>query len=365
MNARNVFAPAVRQRGLSLIELMITMTIGLIVTGALLYVFVGSRGAYRTNENLARVQETGRFALDYIGNDMRMVSYAGCHSRGLSTSNTLVVARPAITFTGTGDGVVGFENGAGWTNSTGIARVRGDVFSVRRASGTGVEIAATPDQVGGKVYIKNNCMKLRKSDLVILASCENAVAFRITNTPLNTCDGSVGSVELQNAATGAGTDGSQGNGNNGFVTGPTSYQIPASLFSVNTRASVFRFDEVTYFIGANPAGHPGLYRSSINGGTEELIENVEDMDIVYGVDLTGDGTADSFLKADAITNWSLVVSVRISLLVVGADDGVTTSAQTYVLRDNDGDGVLDTDTAPDRRLRQVFTTTVALRNRIL
>jgi type IV pilus assembly protein PilW len=355
-----------RQRGLSLVELMISITIGLIVMSALAYVFAGSRGAYRVNENLARVQETGRFALDYIGQDLRMVSFAGCHSRGLTTDNTLVIARPAVTFTGVGDGLLGFENGTGWTNTSGVTRVRGDVLTVRRASSAGVEISANTNVAAAQITVKNNCSKLRQSDLVLLASCERAVVLRITNTPATTCDGTVGAVVLEHKATGAGTGGTQGNGNNGFVTGSTSYQI-ADAFHVDTRASVYRFDEVAYFIGNNPAGHPGLYRSSSNSGTEELVENVEDMDIVYGIDTSApaDGIADSYVSADAVTDWSQVVSVRISLLVVGQDSSVTTGTQTYMLRDNDGDGQLDAQNAPDSRLRQVFTSTIALRNRVL
>lgn len=359
-------SPSTRQRGLSLVELMIAMTIGLIVTGALIYVFIGSRSTNRSNENLARVQETGRFALDFIGQDLRMVSFAGCHSRGLTANTTLVIARPAVTYTGLADGMIGFDNGTGWTNATGITRVRGDVLVVRRAAGQGVEISAATDAVAGTVTIKNNCPKFKKSDLVMLASCERAVVFRVTNTPATTCDGSVGAVVLQNLATGAGSDGSQGNGNNGIVTGSTSYQI-ANVFGVDTRAAVYRFDEVAYFIGSNPAGNPGLYRSSSNGGTEELVENVEDVDIVYGLDTSSppDGIADTFVKAAAITDWSQVVSVRISLLVVGPDTAVTTGPQTYVLRDINGDGVPDPQTATDSRLRRVFSSTIALRNRVL
>jgi type IV pilus assembly protein PilW len=366
LNCVALRARAARQRGLSLIELLISMTIGLIVTGALVYVFIGSRSGYRSNENLARVQETGRFALDYIGQDLRMVSFAGCHSRGLTVDTTLVIARPAITFTGVSDGLLGFDNGAGWTNATGITRVRGDVLTVRRASGQGVEISANTNTTAAQVTIKNNCPKFKKSDLMMLASCERAVIFRVTNTPATTCDGTVGAVVLENKATGAGSDGSQGNGNNGIVTGATSFQIP-DAFHVDSRAAVYRFDEVAYFIGNNPAGHPGLYRSSSNSGTEELVENVEDMDIVYGLDTSSppDGIADTFVKAAAVTDWSQVVSVRISLLVVGQDTSVTTGAQTYVLRDLDGDGVPDAQTATDSRLRQVFTSTMALRNRIL
>jgi type IV pilus assembly protein PilW len=354
------------ERGLSLVELMISITIGLIVMGALTYIFVGSRSAYRSNENLGRVQETGRFALDYIGQDLRMVSFAGCRSRNLNAGNTLVIARPAVTFTGVADGVRGFENGAGWTNPSIITRVRGDVLSIRRGSGSGVELSADTNVGAGTVTLKNNCPRLRKSDLVVLASCERAVVFRITNTPATTCDGTVGAVVLEHQALGAGSDGSQGNGNNGLVTGPDSYKILDPI-PADSRAVVYRFDDISYFIGANPAGRPGLYRVSSNGGTEELVENVEDMDITYGLDTSApaDGIADVYVNAAAVTDWSQVVSARIAVLVVGADIGVTTATQSYVLRDTDNDGTPDRQNAPDSRLRQVFTTTIALRNRVL
>jgi type IV pilus assembly protein PilW len=229
-----------------------------------------------------------------------------------------------------------------------------------------VEIAANTNVAAATVTLKNNCPRLRKSDLVVLASCERAVVFRITNTPATTCDGTVGAVTLEHLATGAGSDGSQGNGNNGLVSGSTSHQITDSLH-VDSRAVVYRFDDVSYFIGANPVGRPGLYRTSSNGGTEELVENVEDMDVYYGLDTSvpADGIADSYVRADAVANWTQVVSVRIALLVVGQDANATTGTQSYILRDTNNDGTLDRQNAADTRLRQVFTSTIALRNRVL
>jgi len=50
---------------------MVSVAISLAVLSALIYVYVGSRGAYRTNEALARVQERGRFALEWISRDLR------------------------------------------------------------------------------------------------------------------------------------------------------------------------------------------------------------------------------------------------------------------------------------------------------
>lgn len=59
------------QSGLSLIELMVAITLGLMITTSLGYILMGSRSTYRTQDASARVQDTGRFALEYIGRQIR------------------------------------------------------------------------------------------------------------------------------------------------------------------------------------------------------------------------------------------------------------------------------------------------------
>lgn len=61
------------QSGLSLIELMVAMTLGLMITMTLGYILMGSRSTYRTQDASARVQDTGRFVLDFIGRNIRAV----------------------------------------------------------------------------------------------------------------------------------------------------------------------------------------------------------------------------------------------------------------------------------------------------
>lgn len=346
------------QRGLSLVELMIGITIGLIVMGALTYIFVGSRGAYRANENLARVQEAGRFALDYIAQDLRMTSFAGCRSRSLNVAGgTLAnVTQPAVAFNGAGDGVVGFEDGAGWANPTAIVRAAGDVINVRRAAGMMVRLAANSDPIARTVTIEHNGVGIRNGDIVVLANCERALMFRVTNSPATTGIGNFPTT-LEYKTVGAGVGGTDGN----------AATVPNDVFTPDSRAQVMRFVETSYFVGVNPAGRPALYRV-VGGTAEELVDGIEDLDILYGIDTSApepDGIADAYVRANAVTNWSQVVSVRISALAVGLDGNVAVGPQTYAFRDTNGDGVPETQTAPDRRLRQVFTTTVALRNRML
>lgn len=64
--------------GFSLIELLVAMAIGLVLTGGLYQVFVGSNNTYSMNERLSRVQENGRFALHLIRNEVLGAGYLGC-----------------------------------------------------------------------------------------------------------------------------------------------------------------------------------------------------------------------------------------------------------------------------------------------
>ena len=78
---------------------------------------------------------------------------------------------------------------------------------------------------------------------------------------------------------------------------------------------------------------------------------------VHGVADDNDQFANQYFTADNVLDFDDVVSVRIMLLVRSLDDFVTEDPQTYTFN-----GVQTT--AADRRIRQIFTATIALRNRI-
>jgi type IV pilus assembly protein PilW len=66
------------QKGLSLIELMIAITLGLFIVAAMISLFVNSKENYRMNENMSRLQENARFAVSFISKDIRMADYRAC-----------------------------------------------------------------------------------------------------------------------------------------------------------------------------------------------------------------------------------------------------------------------------------------------
>ncbi|NOU43674.1 MAG: hypothetical protein HOO87_08990 [Methyloglobulus sp.] len=108
-------------------------------------------------------------------------------------------------------------------------------------------------------------------------------------------------------------------------------------------------------------------------GITQLVEGVENLQIVYGVDTNSDFVPDYYSPAFATVadaKWAQVVSVRVSLLLRTLDDNIASEPLPYTFN-----GVTGTDTydpitglvnnpATDRRIRRVFTTTIALRNRL-
>ncbi len=95
-----------------------------------------------------------------------------------------------------------------------------------------------------------------------------------------------------------------------------------------------------------------------------LIEGVDAMRILYGLDDDNDGTADRYVSANVVnavgpTAWqNNVSSVRIALLMNSVTNiKPTADTKTYTLLDT-------TTTLTDRMLHKVFTTTILIRNRI-
>ena len=66
---------AKKQSGLSLVELLIAMALGLLLTVGALQMMLSSQNLYRTTDSLSRIQESGRFALDFLAKDIRMGGY--------------------------------------------------------------------------------------------------------------------------------------------------------------------------------------------------------------------------------------------------------------------------------------------------
>lgn len=96
------------QRGLSLIELMIAITLGVVLMLGMVEVFGTTRAVYQTTSALARAQEGGRFAMDFLRTDLRLAGQWGCFNEYMPTRS--ITNHLSDTF----DGARPLETGADW-----------------------------------------------------------------------------------------------------------------------------------------------------------------------------------------------------------------------------------------------------------
>ena len=188
---------------------------------------------------------------------------------------------------------------------------------------------------------------LKEGDIVMVSNCRGADIIQISN--INASNGTL----VHN--TGSSTE--PGNYNPDNCTGGNAHCLSQTYGS---DASLFRFRTVTYSIAIGESGEPALWRSD-NGANLELIESIEQMQLLYGVDTTDDDFPNQYMTSTELiasaNDWYDVMSIRLMLLVRSEADGIVEAPQ--VLTYNGA-----TSTAADSRLRQVFSTTIALRNRI-
>ena len=190
------------QRGLSLVELMVAVVLGLVLTAGIIQLFVGSKQAYRFHDAHSRVQENARFAIDALNFDIRMAGSVGCSTYVQTFNNTLTSGNLPATFNpgvgiegweaaGTGPGitftlpainaaVVDAGVDANWSTSGGSQLDAGtwsvpgsDVIRIWRADPNTATITNIAPGAPTLVTVTANT-NIQEGDIVLLTDCQNA-----------------------------------------------------------------------------------------------------------------------------------------------------------------------------------------------
>jgi type IV pilus assembly protein PilW len=84
-----------RQLGVSLVEILVSITIGLFMIAAVLSLYQNSRQTFRVQEAFARVQENARFALEVSDREIRKAGYRTAITPSFATAFPTVTGLPA------------------------------------------------------------------------------------------------------------------------------------------------------------------------------------------------------------------------------------------------------------------------------
>ncbi len=313
-----------KQHGLTMIELMIAVLLSVFVTAAVIKMFTGSNKSRHLQENIARLQENGRFAMDFIIADTRMAGHWGpCNN--LTTNNLNTSGVGVDNFGGTNI-ITAVDNDSNSANDI----IDGTDAIVLRAINyqiDGIKLTSAMTARSSSLSIPS-VNTLNHNDLALVAapSCNSSDIFQITNNP------SGGAIN--HAAGGA----SPGN-----TSADLSVAYPVD-------SEVYQLNFTTYSIRTGVNGRPSLFRRVNNGSHEELVEGIENMQILYGEDSDSDGSVDYYVSAGDITDMNKVKSIRTTLKVATLDDNLSISFAAPPFN--------------DRRIRRTFTSTTTIRNQI-
>ncbi|HEV7574680.1 MAG TPA: PilW family protein [Caldimonas sp.] len=358
MSAMNVTPPGPRvraaARGMTLVELMVGMAVGLFVVLIAVAIFVSTRTLHSVGSASTRMSENARLAMDVLQTDIRNAAFVGCKPL-LNDSPIIVLLAGDGGFLSTGPGMMGYRGtGAGFTPAlTGplaalpaasAPLATSDVLSVRVPAdmpGLGIVAAMASTLAAPQVAASSPANTLAMGDIVLLASCKASTMFQIT--------------EANPAATGVLTHGIGGS----FTPGNATDDLQQRF---RTDATVYKMETRHYYV-APSALRPGtssLYRLVVpgSGSAEEVASGVDRLVITYGIDgaaAAGQQNVDHYAAADGVTAWDRVIAVRLQMLVATAKDGVTRTAQSV---DFAGSAVAFS----DRRLRSALTEVVTVRN---
>jgi len=368
--------------GFSLVELMVAITLGLLLTAGMVQLFSSTKVTFRTNDALARVQENGRFTLEMLKRELREAGTNGFCAAQLEPKSHLRSADNLDDIFDAGRLIIGWNYGG---TSAGNDFAMPEDLTPPGGSGSwsGTDLGALPAAIAGQVVPGSDVLITRRQQPIpgVTASNTNNSAIDL-NTNHGLLDNPV--VLITDCATGAdlfqvtnnenGTAFNLGAGAGGVTPGNNTGGCGGGLCWSTTyddSMQAFEIQVKAYYVGLSPQGEPALFEVDLSrdqGSVTplELVGGVESMQIQYGFSRnppTGDGQhVDDWLSADQIPTdgWGQVIAMRLGFIVRSNENADGSDVeQTFNVAD------VNVGTQGDGRMRHAFSTTIALRNRLI
>lgn len=332
-----------RQYGFNLIELMISLVIGLFIMAGVISLFLSNRQTFQSNQGLFQIQESMRMAFEILSRDLRHTGFTPCGNQNkvanvlnVSTANGNLLEwvglrgvdgntaiAPVTTGTGIGERIAG-------TSAILVQGVQGSERSVQLHTTLG-----TPSFT----LFPDTSTNFAAGDILMACDFQQASLFQVSTATANTVNYVVGAgLTPGNCQIGLGLPGR---------CPPT----PAFI-TYNPNANLSRFMSSIWYVGNNGRAEEGgrsLYRIRVAAAgaivTEEIVAGVRDLQITYHRRNTN--SWDTAATISAANAWNNIDALTLQMTLVSAEANVSSDGSI-----NEG------------RLQRSFTQTIALRNRI-
>jgi type IV pilus assembly protein PilW len=260
-NKVNLTAHHANNKGFALVELIIALSVGLVLFAGVLSIFVGMRTTTAETSSYGELQENGRFAISVLTEDLLRQSFWGDLSGTLNQANILVTS-PAINNDCSGGGV----NNATLPQGTGPFRALwGQTI-----------IAGNPNPLGCFAAVAGTQTRVN-SDVIQFK--------RVRSNPIAQADLNANNVYLY------------------------SNLLEGTIFSNNAippviaNGTYWQYQHNVYYVRERNIGVdtvPVLMQGNlVNRGMNftPIIDGIEIIRFMYGVDINGDGNVDNYLNA--------------------------------------------------------------------
>lgn len=296
MTVRSIRLDRPRTSGITLVELMIAMVVGMFIVLAMSTLFVGSSTSRREMQASAEAAENGRYALDLLTKELSMAGFYSSLAAGAPGFTSLPGSiDPCSDAVASWAGqllvhAVGYNNNAGGPSC--VTRKTGtDAIFIQRAATCAVGETSCGAEVNTEGYLQvSECGTEYSTSAFVVAQGATAANF-----PLLTKSCTSGTIAPK-------------------------------------RRLIRRF----FYIDANDVLNYVDFGLTGTASTPvALVENIEQMQIEYALDTNGDGTAETFTSTPSnMTQWSQTIGVRLYLLARSTDTSRNTNNQsTFTLGD--------------------------------
>ncbi len=289
--------PALKQRGFTLVEIMVAIALSGILAIALVQIISNNRQNVVLSESYSQVQESGRLAMELLARDFRLIGFQGCLN---SIDNSLVNSLLDTTSSGYvaaihdfSNKVVAIDNFSDADTYGGVTPVAGsDLITSHSASSSDLTIIAQPATTSADILVSGSAASfaiLNTKPIAVVSDCEVADIFAVTGFDSATGEISFSTNESDNGYSVANQSGTDGDLTKQYSSGDR-------VWVMNTS---------TFFIGPSAVlpGVNSLFKSSMLLGNSavEMVPYINNMQLTYGIDTDSDRSVDVYKTAAQVT----------------------------------------------------------------
>ncbi len=342
-------------QGFSLVELMVALVLGAVVTLGIITMFARSQESNAVVQGQARIQDNARYSIDFVTRSLRMAGFVGCVSRNDALRSALNGGFTNLPYIAAINTMIqGYEGGepaaASWTPALSTLPTVGagaidvaviapgtDVLVVRQVSDEArLAVVQASSNSPLTVVAPADVTRYASGTFAVVSDCTKASLFQVSASAA-----AAGNLVVQHQTGGGNVPG------NAVATLP-GFNEDSAVYS--NEASLFRVQTTIYFVapsaGTNNRGQTpmSLWRKIDDAAPVELIDGIEDMEVRFGIDTDTDGVPNQYVNANGVTDPNRVVTVRVRFTANSVDVVPGAGNNTTISR--------------------VFESTVAVRNRL-